>query len=63
MTNLVKTWTAARDRLKEAGTESPVIDARLLVDISEPQSVDLFVNGEYKGALSTPVTQLSSLMK
>jgi cytoskeleton protein RodZ len=35
----------------------------LSLDISEPQSVDLFVNGEYKGALSTPVTQLSSLMK
>ena len=32
MTNLVKTWTAARDRLKEAGVESPVIDARLLVE-------------------------------
>jgi cytoskeleton protein RodZ len=35
----------------------------LSLDISEPQSVDVFVNGEYKGALSTPVTQLSSLMK
>ena len=34
MTNLVKTWTAARDRLKEAGVESPVIDARLLVEAS-----------------------------
>jgi cytoskeleton protein RodZ len=35
----------------------------LSFDISEPQSVDVFVNGEYKGALSTPVTQLSSLLK
>ncbi len=35
----------------------------LSLDISEPQSVDVFVNGEYKGALSTPMTQLSSLMK
>jgi release factor glutamine methyltransferase len=32
MATLVKTWTAARDRLKAAGTESPVIDARLLVE-------------------------------
>jgi len=32
MTNLVKTWTAARDRLKDAGIESPVIDARILVE-------------------------------
>ena len=30
--NLVKTWTAARDRLQAAGIESPVIDARLLVE-------------------------------
>jgi release factor glutamine methyltransferase len=32
MTNLVKTWTAARDRLKEAGIDSPAIDARLLIE-------------------------------
>ncbi len=30
--NLVKTWTAARDRLKAAKVDSPVIDARLLVE-------------------------------
>jgi release factor glutamine methyltransferase len=29
---LVKAWTAARDRLKSAGVDSPVIDARLLVE-------------------------------
>lgn len=29
---LVKAWTAARDRLKTAGVDSPVIDARLLVE-------------------------------
>lgn len=29
---LVKAWTAARDRLKSAGVEGPVIDARLLVE-------------------------------
>jgi len=32
MTSLVKTWTAARDRLTQAGVDSPVIDARLLVE-------------------------------
>ena len=31
-TTLVKAWTAARDRLREAGVDSPVIDARLLVE-------------------------------
>ena len=31
MTTLVQSWTAARDRLKAAGLESPVMDARLLV--------------------------------
>ena len=29
---LVKAWTAARDRLRAAGVDSPVIDARLLVE-------------------------------
>ena len=29
---LVKAWTSARDRLKAAGVDSPVIDARLLVE-------------------------------
>ena len=31
-TTLVKAWTAARDRLREAQVDSPVIDARLLVE-------------------------------
>lgn len=31
-TTLVKTWAAARDRLKEAGIDSPAIDARLLIE-------------------------------
>jgi release factor glutamine methyltransferase len=32
VTTLVQSWTAARDRLKAAGIDSPVIDARLLVE-------------------------------
>ena len=32
MTNLVQAWTQARDRLKAAKVDSPVIDARLLVE-------------------------------
>ena len=32
MTTLVQAWTAARDRLKSAGIDSPVIDARLLLE-------------------------------
>lgn len=32
MTSLVKAWTSARDRLKAAGIDTPVIDARLLVE-------------------------------
>lgn len=31
-TTLVQAWTAARDRLKAAGVDSPVIDARLLLE-------------------------------
>jgi len=32
VTTLVKAWNAARDRLKAAGVDSPVIDARLLLE-------------------------------
>ena len=32
MTTLVRAWTSARDRLKAAGVDTPVIDARLLVE-------------------------------
>ena len=32
MSTLVKAWTAARDRLKAAGIDTPVMDARLLVE-------------------------------
>ena len=32
MTSLVQAWTSARDRLKAAGIDSPVIDARLLLE-------------------------------
>ena len=32
MTTLVQAWTSARDRLKAAGIDSPVIDARLLLE-------------------------------
>ena len=32
MTTLVKAWNGARDRLKAAGVDSPVIDARLLLE-------------------------------
>ena len=31
---LVKTWTAARARLKAAGIESPAIDARLMLEVA-----------------------------
>lgn len=32
MTTLAKAWAGARDRLKEAGVDTPAIDARLLVE-------------------------------
>ncbi|CAN5145732.1 peptide chain release factor N(5)-glutamine methyltransferase [soil metagenome] len=39
---LVKAWTGARDRLKAAGIDSPVIDARLLVEAAcEATRVDI----------------------
>ena len=37
MTTLVQAWTAARDRLKSAGLDQPVLDARLLVEAAHDE--------------------------
>jgi len=42
---LVQAWTAARDRLKAAGVEGPVIDARLLVEAAaDATRMDILTN-------------------
>ena len=48
MTNLVQAWTAARDRLKTARVDSPVIDARLLVEAATGASRTDIVTDPYR---------------
>jgi release factor glutamine methyltransferase len=51
-TTLVKAWTAARERLKAAGVDSPVIDARLLVEAAADASRADIITDPYR--LLTP---------
>ena len=48
MTNLVQAWTGARDRLKAAKVDSPVIDARLLVEAATGASRTDIVTDPYR---------------
>ena len=48
MTNLVKAWTGARDKLKAAKVDSPVIDARLLVEAATGASRADIVTDPYR---------------
>lgn len=48
MTNLVQAWTAARDTLKAARVDSPVIDARLLVEAATGASRTDIVTDPYR---------------
>ena len=48
MTNLVQAWTAARDRLKAARVDSPVIDARLLVEAATGASRTDIITDPYR---------------
>ncbi len=49
---LVKTWTAARARLKDAGIESPAIDARLLLEAAAGATRTEIITDPYR--LVTP---------
>ncbi len=48
MTTLVQAWTQARDRLKAARVDSPVIDARLLVEAAAGASRTDIVTDPYR---------------
>ena len=47
-TTLVKAWTAARDRLRSAGVDSPVIDARLLIEAAAGVSRTDLITDPYR---------------
>ena len=48
MTSLVKTWKAAQTRLKDAGIDSPAIDARLLLEAAADVSRLDILNDPYR---------------
>jgi len=59
---LVKAWTAARDRLKAAQIESPVIDARLLVEAAcEATRIDI-ISDPYRAVTDAQAAQLDSYL-
>lgn len=59
---LVKTWTAARDRLKAADIESPVIDARLLVEAAcEATRLDI-ISDPYRVVTEPQLAQLDKYL-
>jgi release factor glutamine methyltransferase len=45
---LVKAWTAAKDRLKEAGIDQPSIDARLMLEVAADVSRTEIVTDPYR---------------
>jgi len=45
---LVKAWTAAKDRLKEAGIDQPSIDARLMLEVAASVSRTEIVTDPYR---------------
>ncbi|MGC1301069.1 MAG: peptide chain release factor N(5)-glutamine methyltransferase [Caulobacteraceae bacterium] len=45
---LVQAWTSARDRLKAAGVDSPVIDARLLLEVAADATRADLLNDPYR---------------
>jgi release factor glutamine methyltransferase len=61
--NLVKTWTAARDRLKAAGVESPVIDARLMVEAAcDATRLDI-ITDPYREVTQAQLAQLEAYLE
>jgi release factor glutamine methyltransferase len=58
--NLLHAWTAAKDRLKAAGVDSPVIDARMLVEAAmECRRIDL-VTDPYRAVTDQQAATLES---
>lgn len=59
---LVKAWTAARDRLKAAQIDSPVIDARLLVEAAcEASRIDI-ISDPYRAVSDAQAAQLDAYL-
>jgi release factor glutamine methyltransferase len=59
---LVKAWTAARDRLREAGIDQPVIDARLLVEAAANATRTDIITDPYRELSSEQAERLEALV-
>jgi release factor glutamine methyltransferase len=61
--NLKTAWTGSRDRLKAAGVDSPVIDARLLLEAATGASRTDIVTDPYRVLTPEQVTLLDSYVE
>lgn len=59
---LVKAWTAARARLKEAGIESPAIDARLMLEVAAGATRTEIITDPYRLLTAEQVQTLGSYL-
>jgi release factor glutamine methyltransferase len=60
---LVKAWTAARNRLTEAGIDSPVIDARLLVEAACAATRLEIISDPYRAVTPEQAAALDALVE
>ena len=63
MTTLVESWTAARDRLTAAGVDSPVVDARLLVEAAAGATRADILSDPRRALTSEQVSALHALVE
>jgi release factor glutamine methyltransferase len=63
MTTLVQAWTAARDRLKAAGLDQPVLDSRLLVEAAAGASRADILTDPYRPLEPGQVRRLDELVE
>jgi release factor glutamine methyltransferase len=57
---LVQAWTSARDRLKAAGVDSPVIDARLLVEAAADATRADLISDPYRILADSQLAELDA---
>ena len=63
MTTLVQAWTGARDRLKAAGLDQPVLDARLLVEAASGASRTDILNDPHRVLQAEQLDRLQALVE
>ena len=59
---LVKAWTAAKDRLKDAGIDQPSIDARLMLEVAAGVTRTEIVTDPYRELTAEQLTMLDEFL-